>query len=215
MCRDAPAGIPQPVIGAFRGEAAIADGWLQRAQYLLQGWNLVTKVLQTGPPVARAATPTRTHRPLLRLLPTPGRHGAEVIDTSAAVNAVLVRLDADIQPIVEEVLADMIRDVRTARVFSLDELEAGRADLIIVSDGPGHAVTSLLNALHASPDTAGVPLTVLSTQASLEDIEGLPGNVSSVLRMPFELEDLVNAIRYALVQVNSNVELIVRGPQDG
>lgn len=113
----------------------------------------------------------------------------------------LVRVDPEIEPILADTLAEAGSQVSSLRPASADQLVRHRPDLILLEAGPQSDAVTLLDALREHPETVGVPVIVLGTMPTLQEQAQTSGNVYTVLPMPFELDELLDAVEGALARV--------------
>jgi RsbT co-antagonist protein rsbRD N-terminal domain len=80
-------------------------------------------------------------------------------------------------------------------------LAAARPALLLLAAGADPAVLALLDALRLHPATAALPVLVLGTSAPVREQALASGNVYTVLGLPVDLDELLDAVRRALAGV--------------
>ena len=112
-----------------------------------------------------------------------------------------------LRSLLETVIEEEGYTSRTIRLGAntADDLTRSRPDLLLVEAGIYESTQDsdalvLLDALRATPETNAIPVVVLGTlEPTLEQAQA-SGNVYAVLPEPFDLDDLVNAVKGALAR---------------
>jgi response regulator RpfG family c-di-GMP phosphodiesterase len=112
-----------------------------------------------------------------------------------------VRIDSTIEPILAEALRDEGLQVGNPPIASAEQLVGDPPDLLVLGAGPHSEAVQLIDALREHPETVALPVIVLGTMPSLQQQAQASGNVYAALAMPFELDELVEAVSGALARV--------------
>ena len=113
----------------------------------------------------------------------------------------LVRVDPDLQTILADLMAEEGCEASGLRGTSADELVREPPDLVLLGTEPHLDTLSLLDVLREHRETVAVPIIVLGTSPTIEEQAHAAGNVYTVLPMPFQLQELVEAVEGALAHV--------------
>ena len=102
-------------------------------------------------------------------------------------------------------LRDFLTEWLSEEGYSVSSLDpglpatsGGTPHLILAATDPRAESLATLDVLRIQPETAAIPVIVLSTSAAQQDQAQALGNVYATLSMPFEFPDLLDAVRGAL-----------------
>ena len=100
---------------------------------------------------------------------------------------------------------DLLTEWLSEEGYSVSSLDPGLSatwggtpHLILAATDPRAESLATLDVLRIQPETAAIPVIVLSTSAAQQDQAQASGNVYATLSMPFEFPDLLDAVRGAL-----------------
>jgi DNA-binding NarL/FixJ family response regulator len=115
----------------------------------------------------------------------------------------LIGFDSGLQAVIEMALEDdgfSVRSFPGSGETAVGDVAAARPDLVILEVGPGSTLVSLVDELRLSETTDAIPVVVLGTLESIVAQAQASGNVYAALREPFDLDDLVRAVRGAIAR---------------
>jgi DNA-binding response OmpR family regulator len=108
----------------------------------------------------------------------------------------------ELQDLMESFLSDEGHAVRLGTDISVATVLADTPpDVIILITDPHAPSLALLDSLRATPETAAIPVIVLSTLDALQVQAQSSGNVYTSLPMPFDLHALLEAVQGALARI--------------
>ena len=135
-----------------------------------------------------------------------------VQDSSASKTVALVGFHPDIGPMVAEALRD--EGFATADLAigpeTLPDLVHGQPDLVVVEAGLDPAALTLLDDLRITPETSATPVIVLGSLETVRAQAQAAGNVYVVVPLPFDLDDLLEAVKVALARTPIEARILAQ-----
>jgi CheY-like chemotaxis protein len=120
------------------------------------------------------------------------------MDPSDRKHLALVGMEPAFQLLLETILAHEGYRVRAVLATSPEDIAGTLPDVILLGARSELDTLAWLDALRERTETAVIPVVVLGPSPELEPRAQASGNVVTVVPLPFDLDDLLDALKSAL-----------------